>query len=131
MKRLPLLDNLRVDAPCDADWDAMRGDERVRFCGQCETNVYDLSAMPPREAEALVRAKQGRMCVRFIAAAAAALTIVAGASAHADLSINEGKQGKKRPAPTEKLMGKLAAPPPEVIQGQLIMNDPVAPPVKK
>src|SRR6516162_8887116 len=36
---------LRVASPCPADWNAMQGDDRVRFCGQCEKNVYNLSAM--------------------------------------------------------------------------------------
>jgi hypothetical protein len=64
--RLPLLlDDLRIATPCRADWDEMQGDDRVRFCGQCEKNVYNLSAMPRDEAEALVREKEGRLCVRF------------------------------------------------------------------
>lgn len=64
--RLPVvLDNLRIATPCQADWDEMKGDERVRFCGRCEKNVYNLSAMTRAEAEALVGAKEGRMCVRL------------------------------------------------------------------
>jgi hypothetical protein len=60
-----LLENLRIATPCSADWDEMRGDERVRFCGRCEKNVYNLSAMSRQEGEALVREKEGRMCVRL------------------------------------------------------------------
>lgn len=60
-----VLDDIRVATPCNADWDDMSGDERVRFCGKCEKNVYNLSAMSRLEAEALVREKEGRMCVRF------------------------------------------------------------------
>jgi len=65
MKTLPILDNLRIASPCTADWDEMRGDERVRFCGRCEKNVYNLSSMTRGEAEALVREKEGRLCVRL------------------------------------------------------------------
>jgi hypothetical protein len=66
MKRLPVvLENLRIATPCTADWDEMRGDDRVRFCGQCEKNVYNLSAMSRAEAEALVAGREGRMCVRL------------------------------------------------------------------
>jgi hypothetical protein len=43
----------------------MVGDDRVRFCGQCEKNVYNLSAMPRDEAEALLAAREGKMCVRL------------------------------------------------------------------
>ena len=63
--RLPVLEDLRIATPCNADWDDMNGDERVRFCGKCEKNVYNLSAMTRADAEALVREKEGRLCVRF------------------------------------------------------------------
>src|ERR1700722_11405454 len=62
---LPLLDNVSVAAPCTASWDQMVGDERVRFCGQCEKNVYNLSSLPRDEAEALLAAKEGSMCIRL------------------------------------------------------------------
>src|SRR6476646_493839 len=64
--RLPvLLENLRIATPCSADWSEMAGDDRVRFCGGCEKNVYNLSAMTRDEAEALVRDREGRLCVRL------------------------------------------------------------------
>ena len=59
------LDEVRVASPCPADWGRMVGDERVRFCGSCELNVYNLSGMTRREAEALVTNTEGRLCVRF------------------------------------------------------------------
>lgn len=60
------LARVRVAAPCEADWDEMRGDERVRFCQHCSLNVYNLSAMTQREAERLVTRSEGaRLCVRF------------------------------------------------------------------
>jgi len=62
---LPVLENVAIAAPCKASWDAMVGDDRVRFCGQCEKNVYNLSAMPRDEAEALLAAREGKMCVRL------------------------------------------------------------------
>jgi hypothetical protein len=64
--KLPVvLENIRIATPCSADWDDMRGDERVRFCGKCEKNVYNLSAMTREAGEALVREKEGRLCVRM------------------------------------------------------------------
>jgi hypothetical protein len=63
--RLTVLEDLRIATPCNADWDDMTGDERVRFCGKCEKNVYNLSAMARDEAERLVREREGRVCVRF------------------------------------------------------------------
>jgi hypothetical protein len=43
----------------------MTGDERVRFCKQCSLNVYNLSSMTRREAEALIANTEGRLCVRY------------------------------------------------------------------
>ncbi|HEX8773420.1 MAG TPA: hypothetical protein VF735_07405 [Pyrinomonadaceae bacterium] len=59
------LDHVTVAAPCPADWDAMIGNERARFCGQCRLNVYNLSGMTKREAEALIASAEGRLCIRF------------------------------------------------------------------
>jgi hypothetical protein len=43
----------------------MIGDERVRFCGQCELNVYNLSALTRTQAENLIGGTERRLCVRF------------------------------------------------------------------
>lgn len=59
------LEHVRVAAPCTADWDKMQGNERVRFCDKCSYNVYNLSEMTRREAEALITRAEGRLCVRF------------------------------------------------------------------
>ena len=59
------LSRVRVASPCTADWDSMIGDERVRFCGQCELHVYNLSAMTKAQAENLIVRTEGRLCVRF------------------------------------------------------------------
>src|SRR5215210_7696942 len=59
------LDQVTVAAPCSANWDEMIGDERARFCGQCQLNVYNLSGMTRREAEALIAGAEGRLCIRF------------------------------------------------------------------
>jgi hypothetical protein len=59
------LNHVRVAAPCPADWDRMIGSERVRFCGQCSLNVYNLSGMTRSEAESLIVRTYGRLCIRF------------------------------------------------------------------
>ena len=64
-KGLPMLDDVSIAAPCRASWEQMVGDDHVRFCGQCEKNVYNLSSLPREEAEALLIAKGGKMCVRL------------------------------------------------------------------
>ena len=59
------LDNIRVASPCNARWDDMGGDERARFCGQCQKNVFNLSAMTQTQIEMLIREKEGKFCGRF------------------------------------------------------------------
>lgn len=59
------LNNIKVASPCPSSWDAMYGDERKRFCGECKLNVYNLSGMTTDEAEQLVTNHEGRLCVRF------------------------------------------------------------------
>jgi hypothetical protein len=63
--KLPILPNIRVASPCSADWNAMTGDDRVRACGDCNKNVYNISELTREEAEALIVAKEGRLCVRY------------------------------------------------------------------
>jgi hypothetical protein len=59
------LETIEIATPCGADWSAMKGDDRARFCGLCRLNVYNLSGMTREEAEALVREKEGKLCVRM------------------------------------------------------------------
>jgi hypothetical protein len=60
-----LFGHLRVASPCDASWDEMEGDDKVRFCRRCQKHVYNLSWMSRREAAAFVRETEDRLCVRF------------------------------------------------------------------
>ncbi|MBS1793517.1 MAG: hypothetical protein JSS81_06665 [Acidobacteria bacterium] len=59
------LKNLKIASPCSQDWNAMIGDDRRRYCGECRLNVYNLSGMTRAEAEELVLSAEGRLCVRF------------------------------------------------------------------
>ena len=60
-----LLERLEIATPCQADWAAMSGDERVRFCGLCRLNVYNLSGMSRAEGEALIQKTEGKVCIRM------------------------------------------------------------------
>jgi len=145
--KLPVLPNIRVAAPCTADWNAMSGDERQRACGQCNKNVYNLSNMTRDEAEALIIEKEGKLCVRYyqrtdgtiilkdcevgvskrrkrklIAAGAAALLAGGGATA---FMLRDQK--KIAPAPHET-MGLVAMPEQLEVQGQIEMPEPPPPP---
>ena len=64
-RALPVLENVAVAAPCHARWEEMVGDEHVRFCAHCAKNVYNLSSLPRAEAEALLAARGGAMCIRL------------------------------------------------------------------
>lgn len=63
--KLPVLPNIRVASPCTADWNQMTGDDRVRHCGTCNKDVFNLSAMTREDAEALVLEKAGELCARY------------------------------------------------------------------
>lgn len=43
----------------------MVGNDKVRFCNTCSLNVYNLSAMTRDEAQGVLDAAPGRLCVRF------------------------------------------------------------------
>ncbi len=63
--RRPILDSIRVAAPCQASWDDMVGDDRVRHCAGCDKDVFNLSALTRDEAEALIRERVGNLCGRY------------------------------------------------------------------
>lgn len=60
-----MLDQIKIASPCSADWDRMEGDDRVRFCGECKKNVFNLSEMTRRDAEALLKETNGNLCARI------------------------------------------------------------------
>ena len=59
-----MLDQIKIASPCSADWEQMKGNDRVRFCGECKKNVFNLSAMTRRDAEALLKETNGNICAR-------------------------------------------------------------------
>ena len=94
-RALPMLDAVKIASPCSESWDgmnqpsqpderssygghdgpwggrsegptdAMKGDDKSRFCGKCEKNVYNLSAMTREEAELVMLEREGELCVRL------------------------------------------------------------------
>jgi hypothetical protein len=59
------LDRMQIAKPCDAKWEEMTGDERMRRCALCKLDVYDLSQMTRADAETLLVERTGRTCVRL------------------------------------------------------------------
>jgi hypothetical protein len=56
---------LKVAVPCPLSWDEMTGDDRVRFCGQCQQNVYNVASLTPSEVSRLIGQREGRLCLRL------------------------------------------------------------------
>lgn len=59
------LPQIEIASPCSAEWSAMEGDERVRFCRACQKNVFNLSSLTEAEAVELLAAHDGRLCLRI------------------------------------------------------------------
>lgn len=64
-QRRVLLNQLAISSPCSLPWEAMPGDDRIRFCGQCRQNVYNIAGLTEREATRLIADRQGRFCGRI------------------------------------------------------------------
>lgn len=149
------LESLKVASPCPASWEGMTGDDRVRHCGGCRKNVYNLSAMSRREAENLVRTTECRLCVRFfrradgtvltadcpvgLAAVRRRLALLGGALAAMFLGLFAAGCGRPTPAeggpapgtmpgPTlgRPVMGDVADPRP--LQGEVFVPPPAPAP---
>jgi hypothetical protein len=56
---------LKIVSPCPRSWESLVGDDRVRYCGQCRLNVYNLAQMSSEEVEQVVRKTEGRLCGRL------------------------------------------------------------------
>lgn len=60
-------DDIRIDLPCNADWDTMTPAGKKRFCADCKKHVHDLSRMSEGEARALMSAPSTEgLCVRYV-----------------------------------------------------------------
>lgn len=59
------LDQLQVATPCDMSWDAMRGNDKARFCDACQKHVYNFAAMTTEEGLALITQNEGGFCGRL------------------------------------------------------------------
>jgi hypothetical protein len=57
--------NLRIAVPCQAAWEGMAGDDRVRHCTLCSLNVYNFAEMTRDEVRDLLVRTEGRVCARL------------------------------------------------------------------
>ncbi len=61
-----VLQQLRLVRGCEVSWESMVGDARVRHCGACDREVFDLTAMDPDEVEAFVLSRRANLpCLRM------------------------------------------------------------------
>jgi hypothetical protein len=112
----------------------MVGDERARYCGECNLHVYNLSGMTKRQAETLITNTEGRLCVRFFRRADGTIltlncpvglraikrrvsrTLNAALSALLSFFAGFGLVQSLKPARQMHTMGTIALP---VIQGEM------------
>ena len=59
------LDGMRIASPCSISWENMSGDDRARFCNQCNLHVYNISAMTKAQVASLIASAEGRICARL------------------------------------------------------------------
>lgn len=65
-KQLITLEQITIPNPCTNNWEQMIGNDQIRFCNQCSSQVFDLSKMTKKQVEGLVTEKQGNLCARII-----------------------------------------------------------------
>jgi len=130
-------------SPCSEDWEAMRGDDRRRFCDICEKHVHNLSAMTETEARSVVANKD--VCVRYKldrrtqtirhrparrfavrAVATAAVTASLALPAAAAISKEPGEVGLL--AQAWELLTSWGEPDEEVMVGGLMIDEPIPEP---
>ncbi|MBX9685442.1 MAG: energy transducer TonB [Candidatus Obscuribacterales bacterium] len=59
------IDKFYIATPCAMNWDELEGDERVRFCGGCQKNVYNCSELSSKELSDLIIQTEGKFCGRI------------------------------------------------------------------
>lgn len=66
MSKKSFIDSVEVKTPCNADWEKMSGNDKVRFCDHCAKSVNNISMLRRKDALRLVRASNGELCIRYI-----------------------------------------------------------------
>ena len=120
--------DLPIPEPCGVSSEAMRasGSGR-RYCSSCKQTVFDLSALPEKQAKELLRRRRGELCVEywtdedgviqfakppprttFRTAAAVALPLIAAACSHEELP----EDGTVEVVETPRTPAAAPAPPP-------------------
>lgn len=146
-RALPLLESIHIASPCSAKWDDMVGDDRVRFCGHCEKNVYNIAGMSRAEAEGLLTSGSP-VCVRLFRRAdgtvltqdcpvgvrrkrrrrVLAAVAVGGGLAASTAGFGFTRMGAVEPPPARMGQVEMGGPAPSLIMGEMTAPEPAANP---
>jgi hypothetical protein len=64
-RNVRVLDQVRVANPCPMSWDKMVGDDKVRFCSECQRRVWNFFEMTDAEIVEVLRANPERLCAQI------------------------------------------------------------------
>lgn len=59
------LNNLAIVSPCSIDWQDLSGDDRIRYCSDCNLHVHNFAAMTSGEIDLLMQSDSNRVCGRI------------------------------------------------------------------
>jgi len=65
MSRKDFIQQLRIASPCSVEWDAMIGNDRVRFCEHCRLSVHHVDSLTRKQLRRLIARSHGRVCVNY------------------------------------------------------------------
>ena len=57
---------ISIASPCNAPWDSMIGNDRVRFCEHCQLSVHNLDLTSRKQLRRLIAKSNGRLCVSYL-----------------------------------------------------------------
>ncbi len=60
------LEIVEIPDPCSVPWDSMKGSDSIRFCNQCQKNVYNISSMSEAAAKSILIANEGGVCISML-----------------------------------------------------------------
>ncbi len=61
----PIPPACHIAKPCPKLWSDLVGDDKRRFCSQCQLHVHDLSAMQETERAEFLSAQTGSVCITY------------------------------------------------------------------
>lgn len=97
---------VRIASPCTTAWDKMSGDDQVRFCPQCQLNVYNFAEMPENEVNRLLDEREGRVCARIYQRACGTIVTKDSPVAFRILPLLPGLTDRLQPETVDLLIGK-------------------------